>query len=102
MTLARGHAGDLAADTINKREERRAAAVACGAHALHDGYTDLLYVLLPVWQMEFGLGYAELGLLRGIFVGTMASFQIPAGLLAERLDVARVLALGTALAGLGY
>src|SRR5947207_1144165 len=48
MTLARGHAGDLAADTINKRDELRAAAVACGAHALHDGYTDLIYVLLPV------------------------------------------------------
>jgi FSR family fosmidomycin resistance protein-like MFS transporter len=85
-----------------KRDERRAAAVACGAHALHDGYTDLIYVLLPVWQREFGLGYAELGLLRGLFAGTMASFQIPAGLVAERLGAAAVLALGTALAGLGY
>jgi len=28
-----------------KREERRAAGVACSAHALHDGYTDLIYVL---------------------------------------------------------
>jgi FSR family fosmidomycin resistance protein-like MFS transporter len=85
-----------------KRDERRAAAVACGAHALHDGYTDLIYVMLPVWQREFGLGYAELGLLRGLFAGTMASFQIPAGLIAERLGAAAVLALGTALAGLGY
>src|SRR5262245_49502168 len=47
-----------------KRDERRAAGVACGAHALHDGYTDLIYVMLPIWQKEFGLGYAELGLLR--------------------------------------
>jgi FSR family fosmidomycin resistance protein-like MFS transporter len=85
-----------------KRDERRAAAVACGAHALHDGYTDLIYVLLPVWQRELGLGYAELGLLRGLFAGTMASFQIPAGLVAERLGAAAVLALGTAIAGLGY
>src|SRR5262249_8046121 len=45
-----------------KRDERRAAGVACAAHALHDGYTDLIYVMLPVWQKEFGLGYAELGL----------------------------------------
>src|SRR5437763_17176788 len=82
--------------------ERRTLAVACGAHALHDGYTDLLYVLLPVWQAEFGLGYAELGALRGVFVGAMASFQIPSGFLAERLGTAAVLALGTALAGLGY
>ena len=51
-----------------KRDERRAAGVACGAHALHDGYTDLIYVMLPVWQAEFGLGYAELGLLRGLLL----------------------------------
>jgi MFS transporter, FSR family, fosmidomycin resistance protein len=85
-----------------KREERRAAAVACSAHALHDGYTDLIYVMLPIWQTEFGLGYAELGLLRGLFSGTMAGFQIPSGLIAERLGTAPVLALGTALAGAGY
>src|SRR5262244_1914701 len=85
-----------------KRDERRAAGVACGAHALHDGYTDLIYVMLPIWQKEFGLGYAELGLLRGVFSGTMAGFQIPSGLIAERLGTAPVLALGTALAGTGY
>ncbi len=85
-----------------RRDEHRAAGVACGAHALHDGYTDLILVMLPVWQREFGLGYAELGLLRGLFAGTMASFQIPAGLVAERLGTAAVLAGGTALAGAGY
>ena len=52
---------------------------ACGAHAVHDGYTDVLYVLLPVWQAEFGLGYAALGLLRSLYSGAMALFQIPAG-----------------------
>jgi len=77
-------------------------AVAGSAHALHDGYTDLIYVMLPIWQAEFGLGYAELGLMRGLFAGTMAAFQIPAGLVAERLGTPVVLAVGTALAGLGY
>src|SRR5712671_6827324 len=100
MTVASGQILDphLAA----KRDERRAAGVACGAHALHDGYTDLIYVMLPVWQKEFGLGYAELGLLRGLFSGTMAGFQIPSGLIAERVGTAPVLALGTALVGTGY
>jgi FSR family fosmidomycin resistance protein-like MFS transporter len=102
MTLARGEIVDQGTGTAVRRDERRAAAVAFGAHALHDGYTDLIYVLLPVWQREFGLGYAELGLLRGVFAGTMASFQIPSGLLSERLGTAAVLALGTALAGVGY
>jgi MFS family permease len=91
-----------AAHLASKRNERRAAGVACGAHALHDGYTDLIYLLLPIWQAEFGLSYAELGLLRGLFSGTMAGFQIPAALAAERLGAAAVLALGTALAGAGY
>ena len=85
-----------------RSNERRIAGVACGAHALHDGYTDLIYVLLPIWQKEFGLGYAELGLLRGLFSGTMACFQIPSGLLAERTGAALLLALGTALSGIGY
>ncbi len=77
-------------------------AVACGAHVLHDGYTDLLYVLLPLWQAEFGLGYAEIGLLRALYVGSMAGFQVPAGLIAERLGGPLILGLGTALAGIGY
>src|SRR5262249_26540888 len=85
-----------------KRDERRAAIVACGAHALRDRYTALILVMLPVWQSEFGLGYAELGMLRGLFAGTMAAFQIPSGLLAEQFGIPLVLAGGTGLAGLGY
>jgi MFS family permease len=85
-----------------KQDERRALGVASGAHALHDGYTDLVYVMLPIWQGEFGLGFAALGLLRTVFSGTLAGFQIPAGFLAERFGTAAVLALGTAMAGLGY
>ena len=83
-------------------EQRRAAGVAGVAHALHDGYTDLIYIMLPLWQAEFGLTYAALGLLRSMFVGAMASLQIPAGFLSERFGAAIILALGTALAGLGY
>ena len=88
--------------TARKSEERRALGVACGAHVLHDGYTDLIYVLLPIWQSEFGLGFAALGLMKTVFSGALAGFQIPAGYLAERFGAALVLALGTALAGLGY
>src|SRR5882724_3586344 len=82
--------------------ERRTMAVTCGAHILHDGYTDLLYVLLPLWQAEFGLGYAEVGLMRALYTGSMAGFQVPAGALAERIGGPLLLGLGTALAGIGY
>ena len=57
-----------AASAHSKAEERRALGVACGAHALHDGYTDLIYVLLPIWQHEFGLGFAALGLMKTVSV----------------------------------
>ena len=97
MTAAAGEASIASAAV-----ERRALAVGCGAHALHDGYTDLIYVMLPIWQHEFGLGFAALGLMKTVFSGTLAGFQIPAGFLAERYGTAVVLALGTALAGIGY
>jgi MFS family permease len=77
-------------------------AVACGAHVLHDGYTDLLYVLLPLWQAQFGLDYAMVGLLRALYVGAMAGFQIPAGAIAQRFGGPLILGLGTALASVGY
>ena len=101
MTIPADGASDIS--TPHRRdEERRALGVACGAHALHDGYTDLVYVLLPIWQSEFGLGFAALGLMKTVFSGTLAGFQIPAGFLAERFGVATVLAVDTALAGAGY
>jgi FSR family fosmidomycin resistance protein-like MFS transporter len=90
------------AAAISKAEERRAIGVACGAHALHDGYTDLIYIMLPLWQAEFGIGYAALGLLKTCFSGAMAGLQIPSSILSERFGVPLVLAVGTALSGIGY
>src|SRR6516164_5532695 len=58
-----------------KRGERRALGVACGAHMLHDGYTDLVWVALPIWQAEFGLNYAMVGLLRTIYSGNLPSLR---------------------------
>jgi MFS transporter, FSR family, fosmidomycin resistance protein len=74
----------------------------CAAHALHDGYADLIYLLLPIWQVEFGLGYAALALLRGLAAATMAGLQVPVGRGAERLGGRITLAFGTILAAFGY
>lgn len=76
--------------------------LSCVAHALHDGYTDMIYVLLPVWQADFGLSYGALAMLRGIYAGTMASLQLPAGRLAQWLGSRATLVLGTLLAASGY
>ena len=92
----------IEAELRPRDDARRTLLVAGIAHALHDGFTDLIYVLLPVWQAEFGLGYGMLALLRGVYAGAMAGLQIPAGRLARRLGGRMVLAAGTALAALGY
>src|ERR1700747_3474960 len=76
--------------------------VACGAHALHDGLTDTLYLLLPLWQAQFALSYAAIGLLRALYTGVMAGFQVPAAKLAQRTGGARMLAGGTAVAAVAY
>lgn len=89
-------------DVAPTRDRSRTLTVASGAHALHDGFTDLLYVMLPVWQAQFGLGYTEVGALRAIYAGTMAGFQTPASALADRYGRPLLLALGTALAGIGF
>jgi MFS family permease len=81
---------------------RYTLAVAGLAHATHDGYTDMIYALLPVWQAEFALGYAALALLRGLYAGAMAALQIPAVRVAERFGGRLVLVLGTILAAVGY
>src|ERR1700744_6419486 len=80
----------------------RTLAVTGLNHALHDGYTDLIYVLLPVWQTEFALSYSLLALLRSLYSGAMAGLQIPAGRLAERIDGKIILIVGTALSALGF
>ncbi|MBC6624613.1 MFS transporter [Pseudomonas sp.] len=81
---------------------RRALVAGCGAHAVHDGLTDVIYVLLPIWQAQFGLSYAQIGLLRGAYAGMMAGFQLLASRAAARWGRERLLVGGTALAGLAY
>src|SRR5690349_20979931 len=81
---------------------RRTLAVCGGVHALHDGFTDLLNVLYPLLQAQFGLSYAAIGALKAVYSGAMASGQIPSGWLAGRLGGVTVLASGTALVAVGY
>ena len=81
---------------------RRSLFAACGAHAVHDGLTDAIYVLLPLWQAQFALSYAMVGLLRASYSGMMAGFQLLASRMAKRWGRERMLVAGTALAGLAY
>jgi FSR family fosmidomycin resistance protein-like MFS transporter len=63
---------------------KRALTACCAAHTLHDGLSDLTYVLLPLLAQTFGLSLAQVGMIRAAHRTAMATFQIPAGLVAER------------------
>jgi MFS family permease len=82
--------------------QRRNLAGACLAHILHDGYTDQLYALLPVWQTEFGLSYAGLAVIRALYNATMGGLQVPAGNVTARLSPRTALALATLIAAAGF
>jgi MFS family permease len=79
----------------------RSLLAACLAHALHDGYTDGLYAFLPVWQVQFGLSYASLAVVRALYFGTMGGMQIPADRVLRRLSPRAALILSTVAAAAG-
>ncbi|NEU13785.1 MFS transporter [Methylobacterium sp. BTF04] len=100
MPLAPDHAPSVEADPA---PDAGRTLIATGLnHALHDGYSDLIYVLLPVWQAEFGLGFAALAFLRSLYNGALAALQMPSTHLARHLGSRLVLVLGTLLSATGY
>ncbi len=89
-------------DQTGRRRARRVLGTCSAAHAAHDGLSDMLYVLLPVLAEQFGLSLVQVGLIRGAHRAAMSLFQIPAGLLAERIGERVLLTAGTALTGIFF
>jgi FSR family fosmidomycin resistance protein-like MFS transporter len=87
---------------VTRRARHRTLVLAGLAHALHDGFTDMIYVLLPVWQAQFALGYSALALVRALYVGALAALQVPSGHLARRVNPRTILMLGTLLSAAGF
>ena len=102
MNDLKHHASPEALPASDVSVRRRSLVAGCGAHAVHDGLTDVIYVLLPIWQAQFAMSYAQIGLLRGAYSGMMAGFQLLASRGAKRWGRERLLVGGTALAGLAY
>jgi FSR family fosmidomycin resistance protein-like MFS transporter len=92
----------LSTTTHPAQKQGRVLSIACGAHALHDGFTDALYVLLPLWQAQFALSYVAIGILRALYIAVMAGLQVPVAGAAQRIGGATILAVGTAAAGAAY
>jgi len=85
-------------DNLRKTWQHWQVLLAGGlAHFTHDGFADMLYVLFPLWQAQFGLTFAEVGFCKTLWSGSMAAFQVPAGMLARRVGEVRLLLLGTAV-----
>ena len=84
------------------RSRQRTLVLAGLAHALHDGFTDMIYVLLPVWQAQFALGFSALAGVRALYVGGLAALQVPSGHLARHLNARTILVLGTLLSSAGF
>jgi FSR family fosmidomycin resistance protein-like MFS transporter len=68
----------------------------CIMHAIHDGYTSAMYLLLPLIATDLQLSYAQVGFLKTLISGGQSLFQLPGGIIAERVGERRMLALGLA------
>lgn len=89
--------------TSVERSKRRKVLTASGfAHFVHDGLTDTVYVMLPLWAAGLGLSHAQVGLLKSCLSVGLALFQVPAGYVAEYWGGRIVLVFGTLVAGFGF
>ncbi|SFJ81896.1 MFS transporter [Bradyrhizobium sp. Gha] len=99
-TPAASRPGEPASGLSASTKSRRLLA-ACLTQAVHDGYTDGLYALLPVWQAQFGLSYAALAVVRALYFGTMGVMQIPADRVLRGRSARGALIISTAAAAAG-
>lgn len=81
---------------------KRTLSTCCTAHILHDGLSDVSYVLLPILAQTFNLSLVQVGVIRSAWRAATAIFQTPVGLMAERLGARNLLAVGTAASGLAF
>jgi MFS family permease len=64
-------------------------------HFIDDGFTDSIYLLLPFIAAELNLSFSQVGLLKGVFSGSMGLLQVPLSFLGERVGELFVIAGGT-------
>ena len=86
---------DITVSAQKEQPKRRALLIGSLAHFIHDGFTDMLYVFFPIWQAQWALTFVEVGLLKTLVSGSMAMFQLPTGIVANRIGQIKLLIIGT-------
>ena len=86
----------MAATAVLRRDVKVMGLVG-SAHSLSHFYQLVLPPLFPLLKDEFGVGYAELGLLATLFYATSGLAQTPAGFLVDRFGARNVLFAGLGL-----
>jgi len=71
-------------------------------HALSHFYVLALPPLFPLLKEEFGVSYAALGLLVSLFNIVTGAFQVPAGMLVDRIGARPLLVAGLLLLGVCF
>ena len=69
--------------TTDHRLPRRILTTAGACHLVHDGYTDVLYVFIPLWAIAFDLSLTETGWMLSVYLLVMGIGQLPVGLLGD-------------------
>jgi len=87
----------VTSNTPDERPNWKALLTGSLAHFIHDGFTDMLYVFFPIWQAKWALTFVEVGLLKTLLSGSMAMFQLPVGIVANRIGQVKLLLIGTVI-----
>jgi predicted MFS family arabinose efflux permease len=90
------------ASTSGTKRASLTLATCCTIHAVQDGLTTTVNVLLPILAQAFGLTYAQVGIVKAANVAAMALLEIPSGLLSERFGARILLVFGLLVVGTGY
>ena len=100
-TAKAGRLSRLAARGSRLRRQHGPLLANALMHLVNDGCFVALYPVLPLMAKEFGMSYAQVGMLKTALSGSSTAFQLPMVVLAERFGEITFLALGMAWVAAG-
>ena len=99
---AGGRGPNQQAETSSLRADVRVLGPVGGAHFLSHYLIFLLPPILPLMKVEFGVGYAALGLIMTVFNVASGLTHVPMGFLVDRFGARRLLLYGVVVSTVVY